>query len=163
VLRVILGEAVDGGEADEIVVCEANLDDTSPEVLGYCLELLLEAGALDAYCVPIYMKKSRPAALLTVLAEPGRVPALEAIVFAETATLGIRKHSVRRAKLRRATETVETAFGPIGVKVGRRGGDVITCSAEYEECRAAARRHGVPLKNVMSAAVQAWRTRDERG
>jgi uncharacterized protein (TIGR00299 family) protein len=156
-LRVILGQAVSPGEADEIVVLEANLDDTTPEVVGHCLELLLEAGALDAYCVPIYMKKSRPAFTLTVLAEPRKVAALEGIVFAETSTLGVRHHQARRSKLAREIERVETPFGPIAVKIGRRESVVVTVAPEYEDCRAAARRHGVPLREVMESASQAWR------
>jgi uncharacterized protein (TIGR00299 family) protein len=155
-LRVILGGAVSPGEADEIVVLEANLDDTTPEVVGHCLERLLEAGALDAYCVPIYMKKSRPAFTLTVLAEPRKVADLEGIVFAETSTLGVRRHQVRRSKLAREVDRVETPFGLIAVKIGRRESVVVTVAPEYEDCQAAARHHGVPLREVMESASQAW-------
>ncbi len=159
VLRLVLGDAAATGDADEIVVCEANLDDCSPEVVGYCLERLLEAGALDAYCVPIYMKKSRPAVVLTVLAAAAKVPELEGIIFAETPTFGIRRHSAQRSKLTREVERVETRFGPIGVKIGRRGQEGSTVAPEYEDCRQAARRHGVPLATVMDEALRAWRSR----
>ena len=155
-LRVILGEAVADSEGDEIVVLEANIDDASPEVLGYAIERLMEAGALDAYAVPIYMKKSRPATLLTVLAEPGAVAELEAVLFAETTTFGVRRHTAQRSKLLREVVTVETPYGAIGVKVGRRGGEVVTAAAEYEDCRSAAQRHGVALRVVMDAAGRAW-------
>ena len=162
VLRVILGEPIGGGEVDEVVVCQANLDDSSPEVVGYCLERLLEAGALDAYCVPIYMKKSRPAVMLTVLAAPAKVPELEAIIFAETTTLGIRRYTAQRSKLIREVKRVETPFGFISMKVGRRGREVLTAAPEYEECRAAARQHGVPLRDVMNSAVRAWQAERDR-
>lgn len=157
VLRVILGKPVTAPEVDVITVLEANLDDATPEVVGYCTERLLEAGALDVYCVPIYMKKSRPAVLLTVLAEPHGVAQLEGILFAETTTLGVRRHEVRRSKLSRATVRVETPFGPVAVKVARRDEQVVTVAGEYDDCRAAARKHGVALRVVMEAAANAWR------
>ena len=159
VLRVILGEPIAGGETDEVTVLEANLDDSSPEVVGYCTERLLEAGALDAYGVPIYMKKSRPAVLLTVLADQAKVPELEAIIFAETTTLGIRRHTARRSKLAREVEQVETPYGSIGIKLGRRGREVLTAAPEFEDCRTAARRHGVPLQEVMTSALSVWQAR----
>ncbi|MCH7814297.1 MAG: nickel pincer cofactor biosynthesis protein LarC [Planctomycetes bacterium] len=158
-LRVMLGRPLAELETDEIVVLEANLDDASPEVVGYCLERLLEAGVLDAYVVPIYMKKSRPAVLLTVLSETGRVAEIERIIFAETTTLGVRRHRARRTKLARTVERVETPYGPIGVKVGRWGDELMTTAPEYEDCRAAAKQHEVPLRAVMDAALRAWQQR----
>ncbi|MCP4251638.1 MAG: nickel pincer cofactor biosynthesis protein LarC [bacterium] len=160
-LRVMLGTPVATLETDEIVVLEANLDDASPEVVGYCVERLLEAGALDAYLVPIYMKKSRPAVVLTALAEPGRVAEMERIIFAETTTLGVRRHLARRTKLPRTLERVETPYGPIGVKIGRQGDEVVTTAPEYEDCRAAAKHHGVPLRVVMDAALRTWQQRTD--
>ncbi|MHC4091169.1 MAG: nickel pincer cofactor biosynthesis protein LarC, partial [Planctomycetota bacterium] len=152
VLRVMLGKPVPEGSTDDITVLEANLDDVSPEVMGYCIERLLEAGALDAYLVPIYMKKSRPATLLTVLAESQKVADLEAIIFAETTTLGVRRQTARRSKLERRIDRVETPYGTIGVKVGLRGDEVVTVAPEYEDCREAAQRHGVALRVVMEVA-----------
>lgn len=81
----------------------------------------------------------------------------EDILFAETTTLGVRRHDVRRSKLSRETVRVETAFGPVAVKVARRGEEVVTVAPEYDDCRAAARRHGAPLRAVMEAAANAWR------
>ena len=114
---------------------------------------------MAAYAVPIYRKNSRPAVLLTVLADQAHVPELEAVIFAETATLGIRRHTARRSKLAREIEQVETPYGSIGVKLGRRGREVLTAAAEFEDCRAAARRHGVPLQDVMNSALTAWQAR----
>ncbi|UCE59234.1 MAG: nickel pincer cofactor biosynthesis protein LarC [Phycisphaerales bacterium] len=154
-LRVILGETAGGGDTDQVAVLEANLDDVSPEVVGYCLQRLLSEGALDAYAVPIHMKKSRTGVVLTVLCDSTGVDAMERIIFAETTTFGIRRHVVQRAKLRRRHVTVDTAFGEIRMKVGQRDG-ADTVAPEYEDCAAAADKHKAPLRTVMAAAVEAW-------
>jgi len=159
VLRVLLGQGATDGQADQVAVLEANLDDTSPETIAYCCERLLEVGALDVYTVPIYMKKSRPGVLLTALCRPADVADLEGVLFAETPTLGIRRHLAERSKLDRELVPVETPFGTISVKVGRRQGRTITAAPEYEDCRSAAQQHAVPLRVVMDAATQAWRQR----
>ncbi len=156
VLRVIVGEAKNRDSSDEIAVLETNLDDVTPEVVGYCLERLLEAGALDAYCTPIYMKKSRAAMQLTILSELADVKKLEAIVFTETPTLGIRRHEARRTKLDRSIERVETPYGSIGVKIGRRADTILTTSPEYEDCRKAAANHKVALRAVIESALRSW-------
>jgi uncharacterized protein (TIGR00299 family) protein len=157
-LRVLLGEpaadTADDATADEIIVLQANLDDVTSEAVGFCLEKLLAAGALDAYAVPITMKKSRPALMLTVLARPDDVVRLEEIVFRETTTFGIRRHRAERRKLERRCETVETRFGPIRMNIGSRGGVTYTAAPEYEDCRRAAEAGNVPLKEVMQAAVE---------
>lgn len=160
VLRVMLGEAIEtSDEADRITVLETNIDDTTPEILGYTIERLLNAGALDAYCLPIYMKKSRPAMQLTVLAPVDRIGDLETVIFEETSTFGIRRHEGLRSTLSRREETVETPYGPIRVKTGSRAGRLMTVSPEYEDCREAASKGGVPLRVVMAAAVNAWKSR----
>ncbi len=156
VVRVLVGTAEDD-TTDTVAILESNLDDVPGEWVGHCMGRLLEAGALDVYCVPIYMKKSRPGVLLTVLADRARVAQLESIIFAETCTLGIRRRYAERSKLERSSEEVDTPYGRIRVKVGRRGGRTITAAAEYDECAAAARSHGVPLRAVMEAAMHAWR------
>lgn len=155
VLRVLIGRLEAEGEADEIAVLEANLDDASPELVGHCMDRLLSEGALDAYTVPIHMKKSRTGLVLTVFCRPEQTPVMEQLIFAETTTFGIRRHSVTRAKLRRRHETVSTPFGSVRMKVGQRGG-VVTASPEFEDCKAAALRHGVPLREVIAAANTAW-------
>ncbi len=156
ILRVLLGESAESAESDRITVMEANIDDATPEILGHTMERLLNAGALDAYCVPIHMKKSRPGLLLTVLADAQRVPELERIVFEETTTFGVRRHETDRSKLARRTERVETPYGAVRVKIGTLGGRVLTVAPEYDDCRDAAVRHNVPLREVMSAATVAW-------
>ncbi len=157
VLRVILGHSTPGRHLEPITVLEACIDDATPEVLGYTMERLLNAGALDAYCVPIHMKKARPGMLLTVLATAEQVTQLESIVFRETTTFGIRHSDILRSVLPRRIENVPTRFGDIGVKIGTIDDQPVSVAAEYEDCRAAADRHGVPLREVMTEAVEAWK------
>ncbi|MGQ9649328.1 MAG: nickel pincer cofactor biosynthesis protein LarC [Phycisphaerae bacterium] len=163
ILRVLIGEAVGADacdeESDEVLVLEANLDDATGEVVGHVYDLLFAAGALDVYSSPIYMKKNRPATLLTVLAPPPLRGSIEGILFAETTTFGIRSHLTSRHKLARAFETVETAFGPVRIKVGRQRGRVVTASPEFEDCREAAKRSSLPLREVMELAMRIWRSR----
>ena len=158
-LRVVLGTSLSPETADCVTVLEANLDDAPAEWIGFALERLLAAGALDAYCVPITMKKSRPGVLLTVLCEPGRVVEMENILFAETTTLGIRRYTAQRSTLQRRFETVETAYGPVVMKIASRGGAEVTAAPEYEDCRRAAEAQGVALRKVMAAAEHAWRVK----
>jgi uncharacterized protein (TIGR00299 family) protein len=165
ILRLLIGEMADTAaagsareEIDEIVVLETNLDDVSGEVVGYVHDRLFEAGALDVFTSPIYMKKNRPGTLLTVLAPPELREKLESILFSETTTLGIRGYSVRRTKLSRDVETVETPSGAIRIKVGRRDGKIQSASPEFEDCRRAARESGRPLIDVMDEAMRLWRS-----
>jgi hypothetical protein len=157
-LRVWIGEPADadGGDVDEVAVLETNVDDCSPEIIGHCLERLRREGAWEAYAVPIQTKKSRCGVLLTAICEPARAARLERILFAETTTFGVRRHWARRSKLLRRSEPVETPYGPIRMKVGTREG-LETASPEYEDCKAAAERHGTALRTVIEAAQRAWR------
>lgn len=172
-LRVLIGEIVepqpeswpeswpaatgaDVLENDTVTVLAAQLDDATGQVLAHTFERLLAEGALDAYLVPILMKKGRPGHLLTVLARPEDAPRIEQILFAETTTFGVRRTQAARSKLARRHETVDTAFGPIRVKVGSRRGSVKQAWPEYEDCAAAARKRGVALRIVQNAAIVAW-------
>lgn len=161
VLRLLVGEpaADEHAEADSVVVLEANMDDATGQAVAHAVGRLLEAGALDAYSVPITMKKGRPGLLVTVLARPGDVPALEALLFAETTTLGIRRHLCQRHCLAREHVTVTTPFGPVRVKVGRYAGQVARAWPEYEDCAAAARAAGQSLRAVQEAALAEWTRR----
>ena len=156
-LRVMIGAL--GGtdtQADEVTVLEANLDDVTGEAVGYVVERLMATGALDVSTTPITMKKGRPGVRLTVLARPGDADSLERIVFAETTTFGVRRYSCVRHTLERASEAVETRYGSIRVKVGRRGGQVVIASPEYDDCATAAAKHGAALRDVMEEARWAW-------
>jgi uncharacterized protein (TIGR00299 family) protein len=152
VLRVMVGERTTATEATLVSVLEANIDDSSPQVLGYALERLLEAGALDASFSPLQMKKNRPGALLRVIARPEDQERLAAIVFAETSTLGLRIHAAERRVEERRMVEVETPFGRVRMKVSASG----TGTPEYEDCRAIALATAVPLRRILEAAQEAF-------
>jgi uncharacterized protein (TIGR00299 family) protein len=152
VLRVMVGEASHASEAASVSVIEANLDDSSPQVVGYAVERLLEAGALDATITAIQMKKGRPGALLRVIAAPEKQEELAELVFAETSTLGLRIYQAERRVQERHWVEVETPHGKIKVKVSGDG----SYAPEYEDCKAAARTSGVPLKTVIAAANHSY-------
>jgi uncharacterized protein (TIGR00299 family) protein len=152
VLRVLVGERAAAPEATLVSVIEANIDDSSPQVLGYALERLMEAGALDASLSPLQMKKNRPGSLLRVIARPEDQERLARIMFAETSTLGLRIHAAERRIEERRTVEVETPFGKIRVKVSSHG----AFAPEYEDCRAIAARTGTPLPQVLAAAHEAY-------
>ncbi|HET6572596.1 MAG TPA: nickel pincer cofactor biosynthesis protein LarC [Fimbriiglobus sp.] len=161
-LRLFVGEAHGrpsvGLETDTVYVLETNLDDVPSEVIGYCVDALFIARALDVYTVPIQMKKNRPGVLLSVIAAEEAVPALEAILFRETGTFGVRRYRADRSKLRREAVTVETPWGPVQAKRGWRADGFEVVSPEYEDSARVARANGVPLRVVFDA-VRAATTR----
>jgi uncharacterized protein (TIGR00299 family) protein len=155
ILRLFVGEAggrpSPGLESDTVCILETNLDDVPPEVIGYCHDQLFAAGALDVFSLPIQMKKNRPGVLLTVIAADESVPALEAILFRETGTFGVRRHRADRAKLRREPITVETPWGTVAAKRGWRADGFEVVTPEYDDCARLARENGVPLREVYDA------------
>lgn len=159
VLRVTVGESVEASKAvtpEFISVLEANIDDLNPQVFGYVMDKLLEAGALDVFGTPVQMKKNRPGMLLTVLARTEDARRLAKIMFAETTTLGIRMREERREVLARRAETVRTPWGEVRMKIGNLNGSVTNYAPEYEDCRRIAMEHGVPLKSVMQEAIRIY-------
>jgi uncharacterized protein (DUF111 family) len=158
-LRLLVGEALDAGPRDEqLWIVETNLDDAPGEVVGYCIERLWEAGALDVYTTPIQMKKNRPGMLVSVLCEPPAVENVESVLFTETTTLGVRRWPVSRRKLERRAHSVATEWGPIEGKLAIVPGRAQTFSPEYESCRRTALAQQVPLQVVMDAARRAFDT-----
>jgi hypothetical protein len=157
VLRLLLGEAAGQGAAsvETLVMLETNVDDQNPEIYEYVMTRLFQAGALDVFLSNIQMKKNRPATLLHVLSRPEQVEALRLILFSETSTLGIRQQTVTRHALPRRTETVETPYGPVKVKVAWWAEGQVKFAPEYEDCRRLAEEHGVPLREVYLAAGRA--------
>jgi hypothetical protein len=167
-LRLTIGEAETKGGAEtknevstttcneKITVLEANLDDLSPQVLAYAMERLLAEGALDVFSVPVQMKKGRPGALLTVLAKQQDANRLAKTIFAETTKLGVRSREEERQTLSRRWQTVNTAWGPVRIKIANMNGSVSNYAPEYEDCRTLAETHSVPLKEVIQQAVQAY-------
>lgn len=152
VLRVLIGERTNATESLSVRVLEANIDDATPQMLGYAMERLFEAGALDVTLTPIYMKKNRPGTLLSAIAPPELSQQIAAVLFAETTTLGVRVSSAERRVLARKTIEVETPFGKIRIKYTEAG----SFAPEYEDCRQAARQSGRPLREVMEAASAAF-------
>jgi uncharacterized protein (TIGR00299 family) protein len=152
VLRVMVGTASGATEATTVSVIEANLDDSSPQVVGYALERLLEAGALDATVTSIQMKKGRPGVLLRVIAAPEKQEELAGLVFAETSTLGLRIYAAERRVQERTWVDVHTPHGKIRMKVGGDG----SFAPEYEDCRTIALATGVPLKQIIAAANHSY-------
>jgi uncharacterized protein (TIGR00299 family) protein len=155
-LRLFVGTAATPAQSDQVWVLETNLDDLPPEVIGYCYDLLLAAGALDVFTTPIFMKKNRPGVLLSVLAPEEVLSALEAILFRETTTFGIRRYLVSRHKLNRRPCTVSTPWGPVQGKLGWQEGRPPVFSPEYEDCARVARQNGLALREVYVQAQRAY-------
>ncbi|MCR4406550.1 MAG: nickel pincer cofactor biosynthesis protein LarC [Anaerolineae bacterium] len=154
-LRVWLGEPFHAAqtEADQVVLLECNLDDITGEALGYMMERLFAAGALDVWFTPIYMKKNRPATMLSVLAPAGEAETLGLVLLRETPTLGLRMTPpLHRWKTGRQIQEVQTPWGIVRVKKKLLGDEVISAAPEYEDCARIAREHGVPLTEVYVAA-----------
>jgi len=173
-LRLLVGEPVEAAgtagssssAGDETMwVIETNLDDVTGEVCGYVFDRLFAAGAVDVFATPIQMKKSRPGVLVSALAPAAAVGAVEAALFAETTTFGVRRYAVARRVLDRERVEVTTAHGPVWVKVGRLDGTVTSAAPEYEDCRRIAEAAGLPIKAVYALAMEAFRAgrRDSGG
>jgi pyridinium-3,5-bisthiocarboxylic acid mononucleotide nickel chelatase len=145
---------------EAIAVLETQIDDLNPQAIGYVLEALLAAGALDVFTQSIGMKKSRPGILLTVICYPDKVTDLEAIVFRETTTLGIRHYTQQRLALQREIQSVTTDYGTVRVKIAWTGiateRQITNVQPEYEDCWQIARRHDLPWREVHRLALQAW-------
>jgi uncharacterized protein (TIGR00299 family) protein len=165
VLRLMIGERAQTYqqshqqiyETDELLDIETNIDDLSPQIYDHVVERLFEAGARDVILTPTIMKKGRPAVTISVLAEPSARERIAAVLFAETSTIGVRYHPVARLKLTREIKEVETRWGRVRVKVSRGGGDTVTLSPEYDDCKRLAREHQVALRLVLEQAQAAAR------
>ena len=151
-LRTFLIE--DAADPQQIFECACNVDDSTPEALGYALQKVLEAGARDAWFTPCYMKKNRPAVQVGALADAEHLQAVEDALLRHTGTIGVRRHPVERTTMERRIVTVQTPYGPVQVKESRHG-DIIRRQPEYDSAAAAAERAGVPLEDVFQAARHA--------
>lgn len=155
-LRAFLLDIPQLPNADELcLVMECNLDDMTPQMLGYLMQRLLDAGALDAFITPVQMKKQRLGALVTVLCRPGDRNALLDMLFSESTTFGVREHLTSRTVLERRRIWVRTPFGRVRVKLGRREGKLLAAGPEYEDCVKRAQACGVPLRRVYESALAA--------
>ncbi|HTZ81639.1 MAG TPA: nickel pincer cofactor biosynthesis protein LarC [Candidatus Acidoferrales bacterium] len=160
VLRLVIGESATTLAAktssETITVLEANLDDLNPQVFGYVMDRLLEEGALDAFGMPVQMKKNRPGTLLTVLCKPEDAGKLTQLLFTETTTLGVRRREEMRQALARRWENVRTPWGDVRIKIASMNGTVTNYAPEYEDCRRIAAEQHVPLKTVIQEATRAY-------
>ena len=151
VLRITIGDKLESVEAQTVLLIEANIDDSSPQVLGYTMDQLFRAGALDVTLTPVLMKKNRSGHILTVVAKPEDKDALSNLILRETTTLGLRISSAERRTLAREFTEVKTPYGPVQIKVTANG-----FAPEFDDCQALAREKNVPLKEVLSAANFAY-------
>ena len=152
VLRVLIGERGTATEATTVAVLEANIDDSSPQVLGYAMEKLLESGALDVTLEPVFMKKNRPGMLLRVIAKPEDRETLAAVVFAETSTLGLRIYDAQRRVKARTIIEIDIPQGRVRIKAADDG----SFAPEYEDCKRLAKESGVPLQQILKDATLAY-------
>lgn len=161
-LRCVLGSrgrAVPHHDAAECAVLETNVDDMTGELAGHVIRILVVAGALDVWVTTTTTKKGRPGMVLSVLAPLDRCDALEQMMLRETTSLGVRSYAVRRSVRSRAMELVDTAYGAIPVKVGGGGYGPDQVKPEFDACVQAAEQHAVPVREVVAAAIAAYRGR----
>jgi hypothetical protein len=151
IVRVFLGEVSEQADQETVLELSCNLDDVSPELLGYTMEQLFAAGALDVWHTPIQMKKQRPAVTLSVLCYPGQKDQLAQLVMKETATLGVRVQQVQRLVQPRRIEQRQTCWGVVRYKVS-------DCSLkpEFDDCCRIAREQGLPLRQVHQRLLEEY-------
>ncbi|MFA6308682.1 MAG: nickel pincer cofactor biosynthesis protein LarC [Clostridia bacterium] len=147
-LRVVIGEMMEEDKLlDEVLILETNIDDSTPETISYALERLFEAGALDAFTTPVFMKKNRPGNLITVISTREHEHKLVDILFKETSTIGVRSRYQERHIMNRETISVKTKHGEVRVKISSVG-NFKKLSPEYEDCRYIAKKTGMPLNEI---------------
>jgi uncharacterized protein (TIGR00299 family) protein len=154
VVRLVVGEALAAESPQQVVVLETNVDDLDPRAWPAVLADLLAAGALDAWLTPVLMKKGRPAHVVSALAEPVAVPAVRAVLFRETTTLGVRESGVARQVLARRFRTVDVGGQSVAVKLGLGpDGEVLNAVPEWEDVVRAAAALDRPVKAVLAQAL----------
>ncbi len=153
-LRAILYETASqaNSQADECLLLESNIDDSTPEIIATLPDRLLHAGALDVWITPIQMKKQRPAIKLSLLCEAARQAELEEIIFRETTTFGIRYSNVSRHCLEREITDISTDYGSIPVKIGYLNGKRITVAPEIDACIKLAQEQHIAVRDIYDAA-----------
>jgi hypothetical protein len=155
VLRVLVGES-DASHTHRVLVVECEMDDMNPQLYGPLMDQLYGAGALEVFYAAVQMKKNRPGTMVTVLAPPESKAAVADVLFRETTTIGVRYSERDRECLTREHRTVETPYGPVRIKIARRGAAVANAQPEFDECARLARERGVATKDVHAAAIKAW-------
>ena len=159
VVRLYIGECKGGGKRD-LSLIETNIDDMDAQLFGYVSERLFALGALDVWTTPIYMKKNRPAHMLSVLVAEDKKAQCLSLLFSETTSIGMRVlHVDERVEAVRHTALVDTSHGKVRCKVSAYGGKIVSLSPEYDDCREIAAREGIPLKRVRQEALDDLRER----
>ena len=162
ILRLWIGEKSFAGkenltnDREAICVLETQIDDLSPQAIGYVFDALFAAGALDVFTAPIVMKKSRLGVLLTAICHPEFQDACEAVIFRETTTLGIRRSTQERTILHREIQKVQTEYGEVQIKVAKSGQTIANVQPEYEDCASIARVKNISWREVHRLALQSW-------
>ena len=156
ILRVFYGKADAFAPDKRVYLIESTIDDSTPQVLASFMERAFELGALDVFYTPIVMKKGRLASKLTLLAEAGKMDELITAVFRETSSIGVRYHPVERRALERTVRTVRLLGESVGIKVSSLGGERLNIQPEYADCLAVARKKGLPVKEVLRRALEAY-------
>jgi len=162
ILRLWIGEKSFAGkenltdDREAICVLETQIDDLSPQAIGYVFDALFAAGALDVFTAPIVMKKSRLGVLLTAICHPEFQDACEAVIFRETTTLGIRRSTQERTILHREIQKVQTEYGEVQIKVAKSGQRIANVQPEYEDCASIARVKNISWREVHRLALQSW-------
>jgi uncharacterized protein (TIGR00299 family) protein len=147
ILRIVRGEETVTPHSDTVTVIETNIDDTTPEIMAYVMEKLFNAGARDVFFTPIYMKKCRPATMLSVLCDEAKISVMEHILFTETSTIGLRKYRAERTCLPRRSVTVSTPYGEVkGKEVMYEGTSRV--SIEYDDASRLAKEKEIPLRDI---------------
>jgi uncharacterized protein (DUF111 family) len=162
-LRLLVGqEAAQHAAAEPIAILETVIDDSSPQLIAYVSELLLESGAWDVYRIPVQMKKGRTGVQLTVLCHPERIPAVRDLLFRETTTIGLHWRVENKISLEREFKEVQTEWGPVRIKIARwPSGEIANAAPEYEDCKRIASTHSVPLKQVAEQARRVFAAHEE--
>lgn len=169
ILRLITGTASQTGHLeDSVVLLETNLDDVTGETVGYTMERLLSAGAKDVSVTPIFEKKSRPAWIISVVAEEKDADTLTSMLTSETGTLGVRVHPCHRRVLQRENKKVELDLkgtkAEISIKIARdRSGRIMNLKPEYDDIRDLALKLGLPFRMVNEEATRQAKKRLELG
>jgi uncharacterized protein (TIGR00299 family) protein len=157
VLRVLVGDTDTPRLSNRITVVECEIDDMNPQIFGVLMDRLYDAGAVDVFYTAVQMKKNRPGTHVTVLVPPGRREAVSTALFRDSTTIGLRYSEVARETLSRELVSVSTRFGDVRCKVARQNGAVTNVAPEFDDCVRLADQHGVPVKDVQAAGIQAYR------
>src|ERR1035438_8969 len=163
-LRLLVGEEDEDAGSESVAIIETVIDDSTPQLLAFVSERLLEAGAWDVYRASVQMKKGRTGVQLTVLCRLDLVAALRDLIFRETPTIGLRWRLENKVALKREFLEVGTTWGEVCIKIDRwASGKVANASPEYEDCRLLATQFSVPLKQVMQEAMRAFEATEKEG